>query len=525
MSKLTKSVFLYGHPTKIKRNILIEMQQEYTNLINYFIDTMINNNAYYLYIFNNNKKAPIIRELEKTHRTKLGSALGQNAIDTAVKELSNHFTRIKNTLYGEFKENKKLFVSSIFMLNSMILKIPLKDALTQLKGLIKIEEDKLKDKTKSNSKIDFYKELQNILNKMSDKEFDLISSEIRDSFEEELFSNKVPFVKNIPLQLDTRLCTIEKAENVKADFVISIKTLDRGKRIEIPIKTSKNSLRRLNQYENCSPTISVKGHKIRIGIPFEKKLQDNNITNTIGIDVGVTDLMHLSTGEAIGSFTNMLKLYDATVLVKEKNRSNLRNYMRELRKMLKKSKNNKEKEILREKICHINTMLQGRKTANRIRRKYNHEVSCMISLSVNKLISLISKNTQVAIEDIDLIIGDTNKRFNRKISNWARGQLLKKIEEKLQWKSIKVERVEPAYTSQLCPKCFNIDENNRNGKTFKCTCCGHTDDADNNASNNIAQRVNDKEIKEVVDKYSFNTKLRHKKIKELYLNRHNTATA
>lgn len=521
MTKLTKSVFLYGHPTKIKRNVILEMQQEYTNLINFFIKTMLNDKSYYLYVFNNNKKAPIIRTLEKTHRTNLGSALGQNAIDTAVKELFNHFTRIKNTLYGQFKDNKKCFVSSIFILNSIILNTSLSDILTQLKDLIKIEKDKIK----TNSKIDFYKELETILTKMSDKEYNLISSEIRDLFEEELFLNKVPFVKNIPLQLDTRLCTIEKAENIKADFVISIKTLDRGKRIEIPITTSKNSLRRLNQYENCSPTISVKGHKIKVGIPFEKKLQDNKTTKTLGIDVGITDLMHLSTGEAIGSFTNMLKLYDETVLVKEKNRSNLRNYMRELRKMLKKSTSIKEKEILRAKICHINTMLQGKKTANRIRRKYNNEVSCMISSSVKQLVSLIDKNTQVAIEDIDLLIGDTNKKYNRKVSNWARGKLLKKIEDKLTWLSIKVERVEPAYTSQLCPKCFNIHEDNRNGKTFKCTHCGHTDDADNNASNNIAQRVNDKEVKEVADKYSFNTKLRHKKLKELYLNRHNTATA
>lgn len=504
------------------------MQQEYTALINFFIETMLNDKAFYLDIFNNNKKAPIIRQLEKNNRTKLVSGFGQNAIDTAVTELHNHFIRIKNSLYGQYKDEHQLFVSSTFLLNATLIRKSLKETLEEMQNLIVRTKENLEGKCKEdkdNSTLEFYFKLNTVLNKLTVEEFELISDEIRNSFEEQLLVRKCPYVKNMPIQLDKRLCIIEKAENVKADFVIRISTLEKRKRIEIPIKTSSNGLRRLNQYKNCSPTICVKGNEIRVAVPFEKKTQKHKVAKTIGVDVGITDLLHLSTGEAIGTFSHMLKLYDETILVKQKNRSNLKNYMRQLQKALKKLTSNKEKEALRRKICHINTMLQGKKTSNRIRRKYNHEVNCLISSSVKKLISLVDKNTLVAIEDIDLLIDDTNKKFNRKVSTWARGKLLKKIEASLAWISIKTERVEPAYTSQLCPKCFNISKYNRNGKVFICTCCGHADDADNNASNNIEERVKDKELKEIVKKYSYSTKLRHKAIKELYLKRHNTVLA
>ena len=101
MATQTKSVFLYGKPTTVKRNELIIMQEMYTKLINSFIEKLVSDKKYWLDILNNNKKAPQIRELEKANRTKLGSAFGQNAIDHAVKELHNHFIRIRNDLYGK----------------------------------------------------------------------------------------------------------------------------------------------------------------------------------------------------------------------------------------------------------------------------------------------------------------------------------------------------------------------------------------------------------------------------------------
>ena len=52
--------------------------------------------------------------------------------------------------------------------------------------------------------------------------------------------------------------------------------------------------------------------------------------------------------------------------------------------------------------------------------------------------------------------------------------------------------VHSAYTSQMCPECGNIDKSNRKTQEeFVCTCCGHTDNADHNASVNIRNRVSE----------------------------------
>ena len=48
-----------------------------------------------------------------------------------------------------------------------------------------------------------------------------------------------------------------------------------------------------------------------------------------------------------------------------------------------------------------------------------------------------------------------------------------------------VQEVHPAYTSQTCHQCGHVDKDNRKQSDFKCTACGHTDDADVNAALNI----------------------------------------
>ena len=48
-----------------------------------------------------------------------------------------------------------------------------------------------------------------------------------------------------------------------------------------------------------------------------------------------------------------------------------------------------------------------------------------------------------------------------------------------------VVSVRAAYTSQRCSRCDHTDRRNRKGKAFACIACGHEDEADINAANNI----------------------------------------
>ena len=74
------------------------------------------------------------------------------------------------------------------------------------------------------------------------------------------------------------------------------------------------------------------------------------------------------------------------------------------------------------------------------------------------------------------------------LRNWSYYQLQQYIEYKADREGIKVRYVNPAYTSQTCSRCGNVDkENRKEQEKFKCTKCGHKLNADHNAAINIAR--------------------------------------
>ena len=74
------------------------------------------------------------------------------------------------------------------------------------------------------------------------------------------------------------------------------------------------------------------------------------------------------------------------------------------------------------------------------------------------------------------------------LRNWSYYQLQQYIEYKYKREGIKVRYVNPAYTSQTCSRCGNVDKENRlEQEKFKCTKCGHKLNADHNAAINIAR--------------------------------------
>ena len=74
----------------------------------------------------------------------------------------------------------------------------------------------------------------------------------------------------------------------------------------------------------------------------------------------------------------------------------------------------------------------------------------------------------------------TKVGLNRKILASAWGTLELCLNYKLD-----VRKINPAYTSQTCHKCGHVDKGSRKESNFKCTACGHADDADVNAALNI----------------------------------------
>ena len=80
------------------------------------------------------------------------------------------------------------------------------------------------------------------------------------------------------------------------------------------------------------------------------------------------------------------------------------------------------------------------------------------------------------------------KNLRERVCRWPYASLQFKACYKLAEKGIETEVVDPAYTSQECPRCGHIARSNRRGLHFRCVACGHRGDADLVASSNIRNR-------------------------------------
>lgn len=85
------------------------------------------------------------------------------------------------------------------------------------------------------------------------------------------------------------------------------------------------------------------------------------------------------------------------------------------------------------------------------------------------------------------------------MKDWTYFDLRQKIKYKAEEHGIELRLVNPQYTSQRCSQCGHIDKQNRpkekKGQSFfQCTHCGFTENADYNASLNLATKDIDKII-------------------------------
>ena len=74
--------------------------------------------------------------------------------------------------------------------------------------------------------------------------------------------------------------------------------------------------------------------------------------------------------------------------------------------------------------------------------------------------------------------------LNRGILRSGWGLLVRRLEDKAPGR---VEKINPAYTSQRCSACGQVDGKSRESQAvFRCTACGYACNADVNAARNIA---------------------------------------
>ena len=132
---------------------------------------------------------------------------------------------------------------------------------------------------------------------------------------------------------------------------------------------------------------------------------------------------------------------------------------------------------------------------NRFKDTYNHKVS--------RYIVDLAYKCGIKTIQMENLSGFSEHQSESLLKNWSYYDLQNKIKYKANEKGIDVIFINPRYTSKRCSACGNIHEDNRNCKDnqakFECVICGHKENADINASKNIAIPYIDKIIDEYLE--------------------------
>ena len=202
-------------------------------------------------------------------------------------------------------------------------------------------------------------------------------------------------------------------------------------------------------------------------IPVSKDIpetQDFNISNVVGIDLGVNFL-----ATAYGS-------NGKTIFFKGRKIKDKRSHYKELRRQLQ----HRQTASARRRLKKIG------QRENRWMSDVNHQVS-------KALVESYPAKTLFAIEELTGIRGATEKvkRKDRyELVSWSFFDLRKKLEYKAWQYGSKVKAFAPHYTSQTCPVCGHTEKANRNKKLhiFVCRNCNYYSNDDRIGAMNLYRK-------------------------------------
>ena len=253
-------------------------------------------------------------------------------------------------------------------------------------------------------------------------------------------------------------------------------------------------LYKMNSYGTMGKRVTytikfLKDRKVKIILFQEAEKQnytyDNNRNNILGVDVNTSsNLFSLSNGVQIP--------YDEKII----------NQAAKLNKTISHKQTNKS--VSEKNVDEVNKVY-----SKKIRRRIDKMVrraEYYQNYKSHELIEYMKNNNfnYLVMEDLDIKSKKTKAKKNANnvkinyndVAQILRINNLKNVLERLCKKeNFNFAKVNPAYTSQTCSVCGNIDKKNRNHRMFLCINCHHSDDADINAAKNIKNRITNPMLK------------------------------
>ena len=237
-----------------------------------------------------------------------------------------------------------------------------------------------------------------------------------------------------------------------------------------------------------------------ISFSFEPRLKELDEHKIMGVDLGIVNVATMSVyNENNNNYERMNwkeQKIDGAELIKYRQKTEARR--KELSIASKWASENKIGHGYKQRMSDANKV--GDKY-ERFRDTYNHKVSRYI---VN-----LAEKYECGIIQMENLSGFSEQQTESLLKNWSYYDLQSKVQYKAEEKGIKFILIDPRYTSKRCSRCGCIHNDNRDCKTnqskFKCVECGYEENADINASKNIAIRDIDEIIKNKLNQVNTQT--------------------
>ncbi len=322
------------------------------------------------------------------------------------------------------------------------------------------------------------------------------------------------FKFNAPKSKKKRSICIEPTSYTFKDGVLKISGLIAGKRIQVKLSDNIKSI----SNKNLRLVLDRDNKRCQIIIPMTIKQKvddgtkqlssrqkanlipsiDKRELSEVGIDVNYSNILTTDKGDVYADGVGKLDMrFTKCVVEKEKKRQAIRMQVRELQKQIDNSTDQKLIQRLGDKIKRIEQNNLGSKKITKQKAKIVETYKSLVNYSINQMIYKY-KPTKIVLEDLSKKVKKKSKsKFKKEIAhglnNWRKTYLNQRLEYKCLVFQIEIQKVNAAYTSQVCSHCQSL-EGRAESEKFKCSKCGYTEVAHINAAKNILGRSNDSEI-------------------------------
>lgn len=227
------------------------------------------------------------------------------------------------------------------------------------------------------------------------------------------------------------------------------------------------------EYKLCDSSMQFDRNNnliLNLTLDIPKKEESNYIENRIlGVDLGIKYPAYICLSDetykrqSVGCAEDFIRV-----------REQIRSRRYRLQKQLKMVKGGKGREKKLQALERISA------TERNFVKTYNHMVS--------KNIVEFAKKHSCQYINLEKLTKDGFP--NMILSKWSYYELQNMIEYKASREGISVRYINPAYTSQTCSRCGNVDTDNRpSQEKFICTKCKFEINADHNAAINISRSL------------------------------------